>query len=316
MKRTAIFAWVWLAASTLAVAAPLQPEHVSADAKWVFHIDFEALRDTSLAQKLREEEPQAVRGAIEWLQKEYGIDLREDLNGLTAYSDTFEEHTGAIVLYAAYDRDKVQAKISKQNAKETKWQNYTFYTWNVKDRKDADHEITVVLVDDEKTVFASSHERAQKALQLLAGKGESLARPSAALAAEVSKDSVPPGAAVYGAAIDLGELKRREHAFPILQRHKRVTWAFGEHQGELFETATFVAESEEVAEEMDKVLQGAMALVKLWANNKENLTSIADATKITREGDTVKLSWRANVPTVLAAIDEFKQQVQENYRKQ
>ncbi len=310
MNRISYPVLAWMAFSSFALAAPLQSEHVSADAKWVVHIDFETLRDTSLAEKLREDQPQAVGKAIEWLQKEYGIHPREDLKGLTAFSDTYEEHTGVVILYAAYDRDKVQAKIGTQAAAETKWQDYTLYTWNVQDHKGGNRQVSVVLVDGTKAVFASSPERAKAAVTLLGDEDSSLAGKSSPLAAAVSTNAVPEGAAMYGAAIDLGQIARQEHFFPILRQHERVVWAFGEREGELFETATFVGQSEEVAMEVEEVLHGATALVKLWANGQENLTRIADATKINRDGKTVKVSWQTDATTVLDAIEEFKQQVQ------
>jgi hypothetical protein len=307
MKRMAVLGLVWIVAASLASAAPLQREHVPADSKWVFHIDFQALRASSPAEKLREDQPQAVRRAFDFLREEYGIQPRQDLHGLTAFSDTYEEHSGAAILYAMYDRDKVQAKIGEQSAVESKWEGHTLYTWSIQDGKGEDHPITVILVDGETTVFASSPERAKDAVLLLEGKGESLAGKSSRLATTLGESAVPEGAAIYGAAIDLGEITRHEHFFPILRQHDRVVWTFGEQDGAVFETATFVGQSEEVAQEMEKLLHGATALFKLWAGERENLASIAGDTRISREGNTVKTTWRTGADTVLGAIEEFKQ---------
>jgi hypothetical protein len=124
---------------------------------------------------------------------------------------------------------------------------------------------------------------------------------------------VSENASLYGAAIDLKEITRHEHAFPILKQHERIIYAFGQRDGKIFEDMALVGQSEEVAREMNKILEGATAFVKLWASGGKHLTGLADATEITREGKTVTASWQADPETVLAALKEFKQQAHQNH---
>ena len=103
---------------------------------------------------------------------------------------------------------------------------------------------------------------------------------------------IPEGAVFYGAAITLKKIARHDGVFPILQQHERVVYATGEHNGEVFEQATFVANSEEVAQRMDEAMNGAIALVTLWAADDENLKQIAQDVEVTRKGREVHSRYR------------------------
>jgi hypothetical protein len=308
MKPIAISAMLSLAATAAAWAAPLQPAQVPADAKWVVHVDFEALGETAFAEKLHADQPNMVQGVSAWLRQEYGIDPRQDLKGLTAFNNSYQAHTGALILQANYDADKVRAKVEHQpGVHAADWQDHTLYTWTIKDHNGQERELTTVLVDDSTVVFASSPEKAKETVKLLRDRGSSLAGKDSPLIAHV-----PEHASLYGAAIDLNEITRHEHAFPILKQHERIVYAFGERDGKVFEDITLVGQSPEVAREMKKILEGATAFVKLWASGGKHLTGLADATEISREGKTVTASWQADPESVLAALEELQQQAHQN----
>lgn len=305
MKRMALTAWLVLAASVSATAAPLDPSHVPGDAKWVIHVDFEALGDTAFAEKLRAERPELIQHASEWLRSRYGIDPRQDLKGWTLFSNTYAAHTGASVLLADYDARRVKAIIEEQpGVEKTTWQDHTIYTWRLDDPKAQGRKLTGVLLDGGKAVFASSPELAKTAVNLLEGEGASLKDQKSPLTADV-----PKGAVIYGAAIDLGKIARRERAFPILQQHERITWATGERGDKAFETTVLEAKSAEVAQEMEKVLEGMVSLMRVWAGDHKNIRKLADEVEITRQGATVKAHWESDTETALAAFKEFEETV-------
>jgi hypothetical protein len=132
MKKSTITTAIAAALVTLAFltppgsAAPLDPKRVPADAKWVIHLDYEALTDTQLMEIYRSKRPQRVERARKWLQERYGIDPQQDLKDATLFSDSYRSHSGAIVLRTAYDREKVEADVLKRRGvKTTQWQDYT-----------------------------------------------------------------------------------------------------------------------------------------------------------------------------------------------
>jgi hypothetical protein len=122
-------------------AAQLDPAHVPSDAKWVVHLDLELLCDSGLAEAYRDKRPEKVERFRNKMKDRYGIDPQEDLKGLTLFSDDYEPHSGAAILRANYDREKIdQGVLSKKGVKTNKWRDYTLYTWkHHKDREKGMH---------------------------------------------------------------------------------------------------------------------------------------------------------------------------------
>ena len=308
-------------------AAPLDPARIPADAKWVIHVDYEALSGSELMETFRDKRPKLANRARRWMQERYGIDPREDLKGLTLFSDTYKSHSGAAILRASYDRAKVESDVlSKPKVKTTKWQDYTLYTWEVrkhgkrrqkeKPRSDgqstdrnlrADNNrrtVTAALLDSETVVFAPSEDRAKSVVEFLQDEKSSLEGEESRLVA-----SVPDGAIIYGAAIDLQSISRHERPFPILQQHEYAMWAVGERNGEVFEELTLDARNEETARQMETILEGLVALGKVWSADMEQLAELYDDVHIRQEGTTVHLEWHGKPDETVDAVEEFVSRV-------
>jgi hypothetical protein len=258
------------------------------------------------------------------MKERYGIDPREDLKGLTLFSDTYESHSGAAILHAAYDREKVESDVlSKRKVKQTKWQDHTLYTWEVGKRRrhrhdedghhhdsDANHHTdgggktaTAVLLDSETVVFAPSENRAKSVVEFLTGDKPSLDRESRLVA------SAPDGAIIYGAAIELESIARHERPFPILKQHKYAMWSAGERNGEVFEELQLHAHNEETARQMEKVLEGLVALGKVWSADMAKLAALYDDVHIRQEGTQVHVEWHGDTDDTIVALEELVSRV-------
>src|ERR1700758_2447871 len=82
-------------------AAPLDPNTVAADAKWVLHIDFDALRESRVAQHAREElmKHDLAATVMGMIKEATGMDLDKDLHGATAYGTGFKPHAAVLIVY-------------------------------------------------------------------------------------------------------------------------------------------------------------------------------------------------------------------------
>ena len=332
MKRlTSIGATFTLLFASTVMAGPLDTAKVPRDAKWVIHVDYEALSETAVMEKLREARPQIVQQVRGWLQERYGIDPREDLHGVTLFSDTYDAHTGAIVLFADYDLEKVKSDLmSKSGVKSTQWEGHTLFTWtahknaasyeghadsrsdeDAADRKSnteearphEEHEggsVTAVLLDGKTAVFAPTPDRVQSVVKLLQGDAPAIEGEDSKLIADI-----PKGAILYGAAVELQDIAGREQLFPILQQHEHIRWVVGERDGRLFEECTLVAQNKEVASQMKTALEGFVAFGKLWAADSEELASLYDDVEIRQQGSTVRLEWEGESEEVVAALSAF-----------
>ena len=316
--------WLMVPAAP-ARAAELDPAHLPADAKWVLHVDFEAISDTEVMKQVRENRPQVTQQIRKWFENQYGIDPREDLKGATAFSDTYASRTGTLILHAKYDQQKVKSDLQKkEGVKTTQWEDHTLYTVNVEKRMQkkleeklgkkvsADREdgkpptVTLVLLDGDTVVAASSAERVQQAIKLLRGDAPSLKGRQSALT-----EKAPEGTFLYGAAVQLQQIDQHDGVFPVLSQHERIVWAVGGQGNEFFKELTLVAQSAEVAEQMEKVMHGLVAFQKVWAGDSQPLRQLTDSAKISRQGNTVRVEGRGEQRTVVAALRDVADRAQQ-----
>jgi len=168
-----------------------------------------------------------------------------------------------------------------------------------------EQQVSVVMVDQDTLVLASSEDNAKNTLQLLAGDAPSLDGADTPLLTDrVDK------AWVYAAAIGLQQLKEVDIALPVLSQHERITWSFGK-QGDntFYERANLVAQSEDVASKMLTVVKGVIAYEELWAADNQSLQAVIDNAKIEQKGKEVRVQWQGEDNQVLAAMDVMAERV-------
>lgn len=339
-----------LLAPVSASASPLDPAHVPAEAKWVIHLDLSALTETELAQRVREKRPQMVQGLRQWMQQRYGIDPREDLDSLTLFSESYQSHTGTMILKADYDRQKVQSELEAKEGVETEsWMDHTLYTVDKRKMEGAngksrsyDRPATAGGQADDRDTAPS--EPADADVQAERGDDEpgrtitlvlvddqtvifGSSPENAKEAVSLVKgnypslkgkrgellDALPEGAIFYGAAVKLDSISQHEGIFPILSQHQRIVWAIGQQDDEIYEKLTLVANSPEVAEQMKTIIEGFVAFCNVWAADNETLSGLVQATEVRIEDQTVHAEWRGETGDVVAALAEVRQRLQKRF---
>ncbi len=292
----------------IANAGSLDPSHVPADAQWVIHVDYESLSGSKMWQKLRNEKPMISKLAQNWMNKRYGIDPPKDLKSLTMFSRDYREYTGTVIVQADYGADKIETRLGKaMNHRQTQWQDHTLHTITLSEQKPSDdgpsgdEEMTIVMVDQDTLLFASSVSNAKEALKLLAGETPSLEGKDSPLLTGKRDD-----AWMHGAAINLDQLKKHPVAMPIIAQHQRIVWSFGKlPNGMLYEQADLVGQSEQIAQKMETVFDGIVAYEQLWAEGSEPMKSLVQNVEVTRDGKTTGFSWQGSSDEVVAAMDDI-----------
>ncbi len=176
-----------LAVATTAFAKQLDPALLPDDAKWVIHIDFDQLEETTIAQHVAEQKPKWLPEAKKWLEDSYGLDPSTGLHSLTMFSDTYQSHTGCFILDAKFDPAKVIDKLKEQpDVTSKEWQEVTIYSCPRSNSKEGER-FSMVVVGDSRLVMASSEERVKKAIDLVNGKGASLKSKDSKLVANVPR---------------------------------------------------------------------------------------------------------------------------------
>jgi hypothetical protein len=298
---------IGMSKSPTTYAGDLNASHVPADAKWLIHVDYESLSSSPMWQKIRDEKPIVAKMLQGMMKQRYGIDLTTDLKSITMFSSDYKIYTGTVIVHADYDTPKIEERMKQAlDHRTTTFNDHTLHTVTLSkqastdDGPSGDEEMTLVMVDKNTLLLASSVANAQENLKRMAGEGESLkGKPSELLTDKADK------AWIYGSAIHLGELKNHPVSMPVIAQHERITWSLGEQSdGKIYEKAELVGQSEEVAKKMKKVLDGAVAFETLSAEGSESLMALVKDVKVKQDGKTAMFEWSGSSEQVVAALDD------------
>lgn len=300
-------AWAGIAGQTSAKAGELNPAHVPQDAQWLIHIDYESLSESAMWKKIRDEKAVVSKMVQGYMKKRYGFDPSTDLKSITMFSRDYRIYTGTVIVEADYDAKKIEQRLRQAiDYRTTMWEDHTLHTVTLSrqpasdDGPSGDEEMTVVMVDKNTLLLASSVDNAKENLDRIAGKSTSLKDKKSELVSDDAAD-----AWVYGAAINLGELKDHPVSMPIIAQHEQITWSLGEQSdGMIYEKAEFVAQSDDVAKKMKTVFDGVVAFETLRAQGSESLTTLMKNVEVKQEGSATSLHWSGASDEVVAALDD------------
>lgn len=335
--------------SATAYAGPLDRSDVAKDARWVVHVDFEALADSKIAEKAGEKWPEKTQKLRSHLESEMGITPQEDLKSLTMFSTSYDRHSGVAILHAKFDRQKVKSSLeSKADVKTTKWEDHTLYTYDVSKHKATDHHAASHAADDK----AEDHSRADHSPKdhgeqtHHSGSYKSKDHPKTVTTAIVDRNTLvcaaspeavkqaiklleneseslakasdsklvkadDAGALVYASAIKLGEFSASEGPLSVLRQHEHACYTLKEHDGKLKEQLVLVASDEEVAEKMEDAAEGLIALLDVWTTDSKELNQMIAKTEIEQEGTTLRITWQGTPGDAITAFEQVARHAKE-----
>ena len=121
---------------SLVQAAPLNLNHVSADAKWLVHFDADAARAATISQRINEkvlEKRPELGGFVTKIHDMTGIDFSTDLHDVTTYGNKIGSRSVVTVIYADFDDVDLIVRLAKlPDYKVTKYGTYYVHTWSIK----------------------------------------------------------------------------------------------------------------------------------------------------------------------------------------
>ncbi|MGE5610511.1 MAG: hypothetical protein ACM359_14770 [Bacillota bacterium] len=245
-------------ASSLARAAALDPKQVPADAKWVLHVDFDALKESSIGKLIlkelekKDEFQQGILNIELWA----GVKLPQDLHDVTLYGKTFDNKTVVVLIRGTIEPAKITnllQMVSQFNS--TKHGERDVYSWQDKGKQlyGSLHGSTLI-------ISGGSQENLDAALDLLDGKGEAL-KASSGLATGAAA-----GTLVYVAGDGLSELKQAKN--PMVNQAETARLSLREQGDQLLLNAAVTAKTAQFAEQMRASLEGIKAMVTLAASNE------------------------------------------------
>jgi hypothetical protein len=309
MRMLSLAVVVVLGWAGLGQAAPLDVKHVCAHAKWVAHLDVDAVRDSAVVKKAYDEcmkkHPEAAK-VFDVAKVMIGMDLRKDLHGITAYGPQICKPIGIVIVQADMDQKVLEDKAKLgPDYMLTTYGNFKLHSWTHK-KGDKQMHATGAFFSPKVLVFGGSVEQVKGALDVLSGKNPNLGGKPSALVADI-----PAGATFVHRAIDLSANTK----CPVLKQAETFQAVMGENKGESFYQARIVMKTGDAAENVKAAIDGFKALAALGTALEPDTAKLVSGLKVTREDKAVVVKWSASADAVWAQIVKSVKKMEEHKAK-
>ncbi len=288
-----------------AAAGPLDLKQVPAEAKWVVHVDVDAMRASVLVQraydKLAEKRPDVERrfDEVTDLVNHLGIDLERDLHGLTIYGMEIGKPEGVLLVDATVDRKALLEKADQAPDHEmTTYGEHELHSWTDAKGKRHEHPMVGTVSKSNLLVFAPTVDQIKPALDVLDGKSPGLAGKQSSLTA-----NTPAGTMVLVRAIGLAGAKLPLKS-PLVTECEAISLLIGEQDGKVSAEGKLLAKSKETAEQIKAIVEGGRAAAELRAGNDAEATKLVKMVKVNLADTTLSVEISAPVDDVWALAEK------------
>jgi hypothetical protein len=289
-------------------AAPLDLRHVSVDAAWLGHVDFDAMRESIVVQKAMAEHKHA--GHKEFIEKTLRIDPDKDLHGMTFYGKEIGKRKGVMILHAKVDRDHVMSVARMfSKAAVADYRDHKLHCWTHKSRHSSKtRNVAAVFYGEEAIVLASSVDELKQAVDVLEGKSPSLAADSALAG------NIPAGTTMLMRVEGVSDANLPDKC-KVAKQTKSFRFVTGEYDGESFYRARAKMTQGEVVGQLTDIVEGLRALGQIHVGDNETGRKLLDALRINTDGTTLTVLWSAPAEDVWAIIDAHRKIYQEKKKQ-
>lgn len=310
--------WVVWTAAILAMvgvakAEPLNLKQVPAEAKWVAHVDVDAMRESTVIQKayykIADLCPDGER-LVDKIREFVAMDPRNDLHGITLGGTVVGQPEVALLVHAEVDQKALLDKVSKApDYKEETYGAYKLHCWTDAKGKKHEHPMAGTFAKPNMILLAPTVDILKAVLDTMDGKSPSLAGSKSPLAA-----SVPDGALVLARAVGLADAKLPMKS-PLVTKSDTFSLAIGESGGQSFAEAALLMKSPEDAQRVKALLDGGRAMLELQHGDDAEAMKMLNKVKVTLAGPTLKVEFRASADDVGNHAEKAARRILEHHKK-
>lgn len=298
--------------SAVAQAASVDFADIPAGAKWFAHADVDAMRDSTLVERayyqVIQEHPQA-EGHFDQVEAVSGMDVRQDLHSLTFYGTKIAPDGVVLIVKADFDKARLEEKAKEApNHQVSEYGDWKIHTWTHDKGKGGEREVAGAFFKSDVLTFGSSVDEVKKALDLLSGKGDSLAKEDSALTADV-----PAGATFVARVVGLAGAKLPTKS-PALQKTKRISIAMGEHEGKAFFKGELVAEDQDTARQVKEIVEGGRAMITLQYGDDADAKALLNALEVQLSDKEVSVAISAGVEHIWQAAKKGRAEMEKHQK--
>lgn len=289
--------------SVSAQAAPLDEKAIPASAKWVMHIDVDAITKTeawSMLEPKLQARPQYAKQKNE-IERLFRIKLPADLHDVTLFGASATKQDAVVLIRANMNQPDLKDLLSRvASFEEQTLEGHTVFTWDDKGQPRSGS-----FIGTDRLIIAESTQNVVDALNVVGGKKEGL-RSSALLAG--SKRQPTTGVLLYVAGDQLSTLAAQAGAKnPVVNQLDSAWIAIGADDKGLVLTSEVMAQKDEVATNAAKSIEGFKAMMTFSNPEDDRAALISEAVApltAKAEGKRVTITWPVSNEQVEAILDE------------
>lgn len=302
-----------LLVTPLLQAAPLEAKHVAGNAKWVVHVDVDAMRESLVVRNayhgLVELHPlgKLAEGILDRSREIVGMDPRKDLKSITAYGARVGRPEGVLLVVADLDIKALQQAIKiAPDYHTTTYGSYELHAWTQLVPR-ATKTVVAAYRAPDTLVIADSPKAVEAALDVLDGKATRLAGDSPLAAAPEAGTTVLLRAIGIGAEPLPGDP-------PFGKALDTLGITMGENAGASFFHGKLTVKSTEVAGHIQQILLGVRALGLLNARDPDD-KRLAEQFVVKNDGSSVTADFQAPADAVWSHIEKDAKRLIEEIKK-
>lgn len=291
--------WLFFGAILLASspinAAPFSKAHISADAKWVLHLDMEQFGPSETCQTLLNESGKGdkFKALLNHYRNLLGVDPLKALANITLYGEEISGNRGVAIIRGSFPSKAFISRLSSYpDYTNRKMAGATVHKW--KDRA-SNTDMSACIHSSGLLVIASADAAMNGALGILNGSRPNLGgikNPTLAIPAPVT------GAFLTAASCGYAGASPNPLKAMLLRNTTCATMQVAESQGITDATIALTAVSPDAAFQIHQILNG-LIVSAAFTEESSGLSKLAELSKVTRQDCNVSL--RIHCPTRDAA---------------
>ncbi len=312
MKRTLVAGLCVLLVSSAVSAGMPYGAVVSANARWVAHMDVETLWASEFGEHILASMEQKGHGpAIDEFAENFGFDPRQDLRNITLWGESYEPNDGVLVVQADVDHDALLQQAAKaRDYAEDSYGDYDLVTWRQEPQDPTDDgERWGTFWADDVVIITRDRDVLTSTLDTLNDHASTLAASPDMLGAQPE-----PGAFLFMAGV---ELEMPAQAGARAELLKNVSSGFvelGEVDGTMFLTVSLTAVDPEQGQDLRDMMEGILAFSRMSLRRMEqrgetppHWAPLAESAEVGGELGTVTLSAAMPTADVIAMMEAARE---------
>lgn len=289
--------------AAMVLGGPLLKSQVSSTANWVVHSDYEKFNQTQIGQLIRAE-------LAKWGIEQKLLDFKtvfsfhpiDDVRDVTIYGTGDDKEKAVALIEGNFDREKLVALVRMNpEYEEIAYGDIVVHHWVDEKKRDpngAGQQMYGCIFNGDLVVLSSGLEAVKLAVDVLNG---SAANAAGDMFNQPALDA--EGAFFQVAANNVGGIAQKQTAW-WLKQTDALDMVIGEAEGTFYIDLSLRAKTQEVAQNVNKILDGIIALMTLAGDEQPVLAELAKKLQLSCLEKTVAVHFESEPERVLSFLKE------------